>query len=76
MQQLLAKLDAIHGVQPLDRHVMDVPEHELDDVLGASYDSFAGRQVQEAIRRFSPTRPLGGRPVAFIPRCPPTPAPS
>jgi predicted DNA-binding transcriptional regulator YafY len=49
-------VDAIRQVQVLDQRAIDVPETELDNVLGAGYGIFAGREVQWAQLRFSPDR--------------------
>ena len=49
-------VDAIRQVQVLDQKAVDVPEAELDSVLGAGYGIFAGAQVQWAQLRFSPDR--------------------
>ena len=49
-------VDAIGHVQVEARAAIDVPEAELDAVLGAGYGIFAGRQVQWASLRFSPER--------------------
>ena len=49
-------VDAIREVQVLERAAIDVPETELDIVLGAGYGIFAGREVQWAQLRFSPER--------------------
>ena len=49
-------VDAILLAQVLDRAAIDVAEHELDEVLGAGYGIFAGREVQWATLRFSVER--------------------
>lgn len=49
-------VDAIRAVQALDKPAIDVPEAELDEVLGAGYGIFAGREVQWAMLRFSVER--------------------
>lgn len=49
-------VDAIEAVDVLDQAAIDVPDAELDEVLGAGYGIFAGRQVQWAMLRFSPER--------------------
>jgi len=49
-------VDAIREVHVLERAAIDVPETELDSVLGAGYGIFAGREVQWAQLRFSPER--------------------
>jgi predicted DNA-binding transcriptional regulator YafY len=49
-------VDAIRQVHVLERQAIDVPETELDSVLGTGYGIFAGREVQWAQLRFSPER--------------------
>lgn len=49
-------VDAIHAVRVLDRPATDVPDHELDETLGAGYGIFAGKHVQRATLRFSKER--------------------
>lgn len=49
-------VDAIQAVQVLDRAAIDLPDAELDAVLGAGYGIFAGRQVTWARLRFSAQR--------------------
>jgi predicted DNA-binding transcriptional regulator YafY len=49
-------VDAIEQVQVLTRKVIDVPDEELDSVLGAGYGIFAGRDVLWATLRFTPER--------------------
>ena len=49
-------VDAIRRVQALDKAAIDVPDGELDEVLGAGYGIFAGREVQWATLRFTPER--------------------
>jgi predicted DNA-binding transcriptional regulator YafY len=49
-------VDAISNVRALDKPAIDVPEGELDDVLGAGYGIFAGRDVRWATLRFSAER--------------------
>lgn len=49
-------VDAIQAVQVLDSGATDVPEHQLDDELGAGYGIFSGRAVQSAQLRFGPRR--------------------
>lgn len=49
-------VDAIGAVRVLDSAAIDVPDDELDDVLGAGYGIFAGRAVQWATLRFSADR--------------------
>lgn len=49
-------VDAITAVRVLDRPAIDVPDDELDQVLGVGYGIFAGRRVQWATLRFSAER--------------------
>ena len=49
-------VDAVVRVQVQDTPAIDVPDAELDDVLGAGYGIFSGRHVQWAILRFSADR--------------------
>lgn len=49
-------VDAIGAVRLLERPAIDVPEAELDEVLGAGYGIFAGKAVQWATLRFSAQR--------------------
>ena len=49
-------VDAIRGAHVLDKPAIDVPDTELDAVLGAGYGIFAGREVQWAELRFTPER--------------------
>ena len=49
-------VDAIARVQALDKAAIEVPDGELDDVLGSGYGIFAGREVQWATLRFSAER--------------------
>ena len=49
-------VDAIERAQALDRPDIDVADSELDDVLGAGYGIFAGKNVQWATLRFSAER--------------------
>jgi predicted DNA-binding transcriptional regulator YafY len=49
-------VDAIERVEILERRAKDVPEAELDEVLGAGYGIFSGRDVQWAKLRFTPER--------------------
>lgn len=49
-------LDAVQAVQVLAQAAIDVPDAELDEMLGAGYGIFAGRRVQQALLRFSPGR--------------------
>lgn len=49
-------LDAIESAQQLDRQAIDIPDDELDAILGAGYGIFSGAAVQWATLRFSPER--------------------
>jgi len=49
-------VDAVTQVQVLERRALDVPERDLDEVLGAGYGIFGGRDVQWALLRFSRER--------------------
>lgn len=49
-------LDRIVQLRALDTPAIDVPEHELDALLGGSYGIFAGRPTHKARLRFSPER--------------------
>lgn len=49
-------VDSIQQAQVMDRVAIDVPEAELDAVLGAGYGIFAGREVLWATLRFSAER--------------------
>jgi predicted DNA-binding transcriptional regulator YafY len=49
-------VDAIEQVRVLDRACIDIADTELDEVLGAGYGIFAGREVQWAGLRFTPER--------------------
>ena len=49
-------VDAVQAARVLDRAAIDVPDAELDAVLGAGYGIFAGRKVQWATLRFTPER--------------------
>lgn len=49
-------VDTMQAVQVIDRQAVDVPEHQLDDELGAGYGIFGGHAVQHAHLRFSPQR--------------------
>ena len=49
-------VDAINGVEILDKPARDVPDKALDDQLGAGYGIFSGSKVQWAKLRFSPQR--------------------
>ncbi len=49
-------LDAIRRVATLDKPAIDVPDGELDDVLGSGYGIFAGKATHRARLRFTPER--------------------
>ncbi len=49
-------LDAIDEVRAIDRRAIDLPDDELDAVLGAGYGIFAGHRVRWAMLRFSAHR--------------------
>ena len=49
-------IDSVKRVQVLDRSAIEVPENELNKVLGAGYGIFAGKKVQWATLRFTPER--------------------
>jgi len=49
-------VDAMRSARVLDKAAIDVPEHQLDALLGAGYGIFAGKKVQWAELRFSPER--------------------
>jgi predicted DNA-binding transcriptional regulator YafY len=49
-------VDAIRTVRVLDKAAIEIPDTELDEVLGAGYGIFAGREVQWATLRFSAER--------------------
>lgn len=49
-------VDAIKAVKTLDGVAQDIPESELDVVLGSGYGIFAGAQVQWATLVFTPER--------------------
>lgn len=49
-------VDAITAAQVLEQAAIDVPETELDAVLGAGYGIFSGKAVQWARLRFSTER--------------------
>jgi predicted DNA-binding transcriptional regulator YafY len=49
-------VDAIEQVRVLDRACIDVDDAELDEVLGAGYGIFAGREVKWAGLRFTRER--------------------
>ena len=47
-------VDAIHRVEPLEKHAKDISSQKLDDVLGSGYGIFSGKKVQWATLLFSP----------------------
>ena len=49
-------VDAIRNVQVLAKSAIEVPDTELDAVLGSGYGIFAGKRVQWASLRFTPER--------------------
>ncbi len=49
-------VDAIRAVQVLDRAAFEVPDEQLDDVLGAGYGIFSGTRVRWANLRFGAER--------------------
>ena len=49
-------LDAIRSVRTLAKPAIEVPDGELDDILGSGYGIFAGKKVQWATLRFTPER--------------------
>jgi len=49
-------VDAIQRVQVVGKTAIDVPEAELDAVLGSGYGIFSGKEVQWATLRFTPER--------------------
>jgi predicted DNA-binding transcriptional regulator YafY len=49
-------VDAIRDAQLMEERVHEVPEAELDEVLGSSYGIFSGRATHWAKLRFSPQR--------------------
>ena len=49
-------VDAIRSARALDKAAIDVPDTELDAVLGSGYGIFAGREVSWATLRFSAGR--------------------
>ena len=49
-------VDAMREVRVLDKAAIEVPDAELDAVLGAGYGIFAGKRVQWAWLRFSAER--------------------
>ena len=49
-------VDAVQAARVLDKAAIDVPDAELDAVLGAGYGIFAGSKVQWATLRFTPER--------------------
>ncbi|MCC6145862.1 MAG: WYL domain-containing protein, partial [Candidatus Hydrogenedentes bacterium] len=49
-------VDAIERIEILESRARDVSERELDEVLGAGYGIFSGREVKWAKLRFTPER--------------------
>ena len=49
-------VDAMRTVRVLDKAAIEVPDAELDEVLGAGYGIFAGKKVEWASLRFSAER--------------------
>ncbi len=49
-------VDAVESVRVIDRAAIEIADAELDDILGAGYGIFAGREVKWARLRFSPER--------------------
>ena len=49
-------VDAVLRVDVLDTTAIEMPDDELDDVLGSGYGIFAGKEVQWATLRFSADR--------------------
>jgi predicted DNA-binding transcriptional regulator YafY len=49
-------VDAIGHIDILESRAKDVPEKHLDEVLGAGYGIFSGRDVKWAKLRFTPER--------------------
>ncbi|UCH47300.1 MAG: YafY family transcriptional regulator [Betaproteobacteria bacterium] len=49
-------LDAVEGARVLDESAIEVPEDDLDRLLGAGYGIFSGEKVQWAKLRFSSQR--------------------
>lgn len=49
-------VDAVERIEILESRAKDVPEKELDEVLGAGYGIFAGRELTWARLRFSAER--------------------
>jgi predicted DNA-binding transcriptional regulator YafY len=47
-------LDCVHAAERLDEKAREVPDAELDRVLGAGYGIFSGAQTETAVLRFSP----------------------
>ena len=47
-------LDSVLAAERLDETARDVPDAELDRVLGAGYGIFSGAQTETAVLRFSP----------------------
>jgi predicted DNA-binding transcriptional regulator YafY len=49
-------VDAVERIEILESRAKDVPEKELDEVLGAGYGIFSGKDVKWAKLRFTPER--------------------
>jgi predicted DNA-binding transcriptional regulator YafY len=49
-------VDAIERIEILESRAKDIPEKELDGVLGAGYGIFSGKDVKWAKLRFTPER--------------------
>jgi predicted DNA-binding transcriptional regulator YafY len=49
-------VDAIHRAEVLEKAARNVPDHTLDQVLGAGYGIFSGRRLSWARLRFTPER--------------------
>lgn len=49
-------VDAMRSARALTARAVDIPDGELDEVLGAAYGIFSGKEVQWALLRFSRER--------------------
>ncbi len=49
-------VDAVERIEILESRAKDIPERELDEVLGAGYGIFSGKEVKWAKLRFTPER--------------------
>ena len=47
-------IDSIHRVEILEKNTKDIPDKQLDEILGAGYGIFSGKKVQWATLLFSP----------------------